>query len=101
LNKKNVLKNLSKYILKTKNSKNIIIIVKKMVKERFKYPTTENSNTEKEIISQLKQLRHSIEQLEKKVDHITQRLDQHISFIDRTYEGLKNPIDAARKWLGR
>ena len=23
----------------------------------------------------------------------------HIKFIDSTYEGLKNPIEAARKWL--
>ena len=26
-------------------------------------------------------------------------LSKHIKFIDSTYEGLKNPIEAARKWL--
>ena len=26
---------------------------------------------------------------------------KHIKFIDDTYEGLKNPINAARRWLGR
>ena len=27
--------------------------------------------------------------------------DRHIKFIDSTYEGLRNPINAAKKWLGR
>ena len=33
------------------------------------------------------------------VDQLSAKLQRHIEFIDRTYDGLKNPIEAARKWL--
>ena len=29
------------------------------------------------------------------------KLGKHIEFIDKTYEGLKNPIKAATRFLGR
>ena len=29
------------------------------------------------------------------------KLGKHIDFIDKTYEGLKNPIKAATRFLGR
>ena len=35
-----------------------------------------------------------------KVDkELAQRLYKHIKFVDSTYDGLKNPIEAARRWL--
>ena len=35
------------------------------------------------------------------IDVLSEKLARHIEFIDKTYDGLKNPIDAARRWLGR
>tara|TARA_X000000950_G_scaffold182524_1_gene221160 strand:- start:5360 stop:5554 length:195 start_codon:yes stop_codon:yes gene_type:complete len=46
-------------------------------------------------------LEKKVDKLQKSVDLLNQRLGKHIDFIDDTYEGLKNPINAARKWLGR
>tara|TARA_B100000900_G_scaffold256320_1_gene218426 strand:- start:1238 stop:1411 length:174 start_codon:yes stop_codon:yes gene_type:complete len=55
-----------------------------------------------------KELKNKIEELDKKVDKIQLTLDQldaklskHIDFIDATYEGLRNPINAAKRFLGR
>ena len=48
---------------------------------------------------ELKKLNKKIDTLQKTVDELAEKLYNHIKFIDSTYEGLKNPIDAARKWL--
>ena len=55
-----------------------------------------------------KNLEKDIEELKKKVDKIQLTLDElnaklskHIGFIDETYEGLRNPINAAKRFLGR
>ena len=55
-----------------------------------------------------KDLKHRLEKLELKVDKLqltldklTAKLEKHIDFIDNTYEGLRNPINAAKKFLGR
>ena len=55
--------------------------------EKFKYWQAIDDSQLKRIESQLKDL--------------NEKLSKHISFIDETYEGLKNPINAARRWLGR
>ncbi len=39
--------------------------------------------------------------INKQLKELTQTLHKHINFIDNTYEGLKNPIEAARKFLRR
>ena len=39
--------------------------------------------------------------IEAKIDRLSEKLDKHIDFIDDTYEGLKNPIQAAKRFLGR
>jgi peptidoglycan hydrolase CwlO-like protein len=54
-------------------------------------------SNEKEI----KKLQDKIDRLQKSVDELSEKLYKHIEFIDKTYDGLKNPIDAARKWLRR
>ena len=41
----------------------------------------------------IKKLNDKIDKLQKTIE------DLNIKFIDNTYEGLKNPIEAARKWL--
>ena len=47
------------------------------------------------------ELEKRLDTIEEKIDKLSTKLDKHIDFIDDTYEGLKNPINAARKWLGR
>lgn len=53
------------------------------------------------IKKDISRLEKKIDKMQKSVDLLNQRLGKHIDFIDETYEGLKNPINAARKWLGR
>ena len=48
---------------------------------------------------EIKKLHDKIDRLQKSVDELKEKLYTHIKFIDSTYEGLKNPIEAARKWL--
>ena len=49
--------------------------------------------------TELKKLQEKINKLQKTIDDLNMKLSKHIKFIDSTYEGLKNPIEAARKWL--
>ena len=49
--------------------------------------------------TELKKLQEKINKLQKTIDELSDILYKHIKFIDSTYEGLKNPIEAARKWL--
>ena len=49
--------------------------------------------------TELKKLQEKINKLQKTIDDLNVKLSKHIKFIDSTYEGLKNPIEAARKWL--
>ena len=48
---------------------------------------------------ELKRLHDKIDALKKTIEDLNVKLSKHIKFIDSTYEGLKNPIEAARKWL--
>ena len=48
---------------------------------------------------EIKKLNDKVDNLQKSVDKLSETLYKHIKFIDSTYEGLKNPIEAARKWL--
>jgi len=55
-----------------------------------------------------KELEKKVDELDKKIEEIRLTLKQidatlnkHIGFIDETYEGLRNPINAARKFFGR
>ena len=47
----------------------------------------------------IKKLYDKIDKLQKTIEDLNIKLSKHIKFIDNTYEGLKNPIEAARKWL--
>ena len=42
-----------------------------------------------------------LKNIESELKELNKQLSKHIKFIDDTYEGLKNPINAARRWLGR
>ena len=48
---------------------------------------------------EIKKLNDKVDNLQKSVDKLSEKLYKHIKFIDSTYDGLKNPIEAARKWL--
>lgn len=55
----------------------------------------------------MKDLEQRLEKIEKKLDKLQLTLDKlegklgkHIDFIDETYEGLRNPIKYAKKFLG-
>ena len=50
---------------------------------------------------EIKKLQEKIDELKKSVDELSKTLYKHIKFIDSTYEGLRNPINAAKKWLGK
>jgi len=52
------------------------------------------------MIPENDRLLEEIKRLNEKIDRLTDRLDKHITFIDNTYEGLKNPIKFATKMLG-
>ena len=53
------------------------------------------------IIQKIDKLKEQLDRIEKNQEKLEEKLSKHISFIDSTYEGLRNPIDAAKRWLGR
>ena len=53
------------------------------------------------IIQKIDKLQEQLDRIEKNQEKLEERLGKHIDFIDSTYEGLRNPIDAAKRWLGR
>tara|TARA_X000000368_G_scaffold417024_1_gene412305 strand:- start:1233 stop:1415 length:183 start_codon:yes stop_codon:yes gene_type:complete len=53
------------------------------------------------IIQKIDKLQEQLDRIEKNQEKLEEKLSKHISFIDSTYEGLRNPIDAAKRWLGR
>ena len=42
-----------------------------------------------------------LQRIESELKELNEKLSKHIDFIDKTYDGLKNPINAARRFLGR
>lgn len=58
------------------------------------------TNKEK-ILSELEKVNLRLEKIEMQQQILLEKLGKHIDFIDETYEGLKNPIKAATRFLGR
>ncbi len=54
-----------------------------------------------EIIERLERVEKKIDTALNRIDTLNEKLSKHIDFIDKTYEGLRNPIDAAKRFLGR
>ena len=46
-------------------------------------------------------LEKKLNNIEMKIDMLSDKLDKHINFIDDTYEGLKNPIKMATRFFKR
>ena len=42
-----------------------------------------------------------VDKLQLTLEALDNKLTKHIGFIDSTYEGLRNPIDAAKRFLKR
>lgn len=55
----------------------------------------------KDIVNTLKELDKKVDKIQLTLEQLDAKLNKHIGFIDQTYEGLKNPINAARKFFGR
>ena len=49
----------------------------------------------------LEQLQKDLKRVEEKLDILTKKLEKHIDFIDKTYDGLKNPIEGVKRFLSR
>lgn len=54
-----------------------------------------------DLEEEIKDSKEKIEKVQLTLDELSVKLNRHINFIDETYEGLKNPLDAAKRWLGR
>ena len=46
-------------------------------------------------------LEKRVDVLEKKIDKLTNMMECHIDFIDKTYEHLKNPLPVSRLFGGK
>ena len=53
------------------------------------------------LLKQIKKTNKKVVKLQSSIDELNAKLTKHIGFIDKTYDGLRNPIDAAKKWLGK
>ena len=58
------------------------------------------SNEEK-LMRDIALLNVKVDKLQLTLEALDNKLTKHIGFIDKTYEGLRNPIDAAKRFLKR
>ena len=49
----------------------------------------------------MNKLHKRLDKIDNEVEGLKIKLEKHISFIDETYEGLRNPIEGVKRWLGR
>ncbi len=56
---------------------------------------------DKELEKEFEIINLRLQQIEANQKLLLEKLSKHIDFIDDTYEGLKNPIQAAKRFLGR
>jgi len=56
---------------------------------------------DKDLKKELEIINLKLQQIEANQKLLLEKLSKHIDFIDDTYEGLKNPIQAAKRFLGR
>jgi len=54
-----------------------------------------------DLSKEIELLTLKVEKLQLTLDALDTKLTKHIGFIDSTYEGLKNPINAAKRLLGK
>ena len=51
------------------------------------------------LLEEIKKTNKKVDKLQSSIDELDAKLTKHIGFIDATYEGLRNPIDAAKRFL--
>ena len=57
--------------------------------------------TNKDLIKKVEELDKKVDKLQLTIEQLNATLSKHINFIDTTYEGLRNPINAAKRFLGK
>jgi len=53
-----------------------------------------------EDLSKIKKLEEKIDRLQKSITRLEKKLSDHIDFIDRVYEPLRNPISKIKNFFG-
>ena len=53
------------------------------------------------LLEEIKKTNKKVDKLQSSIDELNAKLTKHIGFIDKTYDGLRNPIDAAKRFLGK
>ena len=53
------------------------------------------------FLSEMYKIHERLDKIDNEVEGLKIKLEKHISFIDETYEGLRNPIEGVKRWLGR
>ena len=53
------------------------------------------------IIDKLEIIQLRIDKMEIQHQELLHKFNRHVDFIDETYEGLRNPIEGVKRWLGR
>ena len=60
----------------------------------------DEENTNK-ILDKLEIIQLRLEKIELQHEQLLDKFNKHVDFINETYEGLRNPIRAAKKFLGQ
>ena len=71
----------------------VILYRRKHLSDKLIKPHTDNVK--------LEQIQKDLKRVEDKLDTLTKKLEKHIDFIDKTYDGLKNPIEGVKRFLSR
>ncbi len=53
------------------------------------------------FLSEMNKIHERLDKIDNEVEGLKIKLEKHINFIDETYEGLRNPIEGVKRWLGR
>ena len=56
---------------------------------------------DKDLQKEIEIINLRLQNIETNQKLLLEKLGKHIDFIDETYEGLRNPIQAAKKFLGK
>lgn len=55
----------------------------------------------KDLKKEIDMLNLKVDKLQLTIEALDAKLTKHIGFIDSTYEGLRNPIETAKRFLGK
>lgn len=55
----------------------------------------------KDLKKEIDMLNLKVDKLQLTIEALDAKLSKHIGFIDSTYEGLRNPIETAKRFLGK